>query len=70
MKCVPKSPVDNELVLVRVMAWCLQGNKLLPEPMLANIYVAIRRHEIRQPVITGTDAGQNPRVKTPTHIAI
>ena len=31
---VPWSPIDNNPVLVQVVAWCRTGNKLLPEPML------------------------------------
>ena len=34
LKFVPRSPIDNKLALVQVMAWCWTGDKPLPEPML------------------------------------
>ena len=33
LKFVPMGPIDNESVLVQVMAWHLTGNKPLSEPM-------------------------------------
>ena len=32
---VPKGPIENDSVLVWVMAWCRTGDKPLSEPMLA-----------------------------------
>ena len=34
LKFVPKGPIDNEVALVQVMAWCRTTDKPLPEPML------------------------------------
>ena len=33
-KFVPKGPIDNKSILVKVMAWHLVGAKPLPEPIL------------------------------------
>ena len=35
LKFVPRSPIDNKLALVQVMAWCRTGDKPLYEPMMA-----------------------------------
>ena len=37
LKFVPKGPIDNEVALVQVMAWCRTIDKPLPEPMLIQI---------------------------------
>ena len=34
LKYVPRSPIDNKLALVQVMAWCQIGDKPLPEPRM------------------------------------
>ena len=34
LKLVPRSPLNNEPVLVQVMAWRRIGDKPLPEPMM------------------------------------
>ena len=44
LKFVPKGPIDNESVLVQVMAWRRTGDKLLPEPMLTQFTDAYMRH--------------------------
>ena len=31
-------PIDENITLVQVMAWCLIGTKSLPEPMLTKSY--------------------------------
>ena len=38
------SPIDNKPALVQVMAWRRIGVKPLPEPMMAQITDAYRRH--------------------------
>ena len=30
LKYVPRSPIDNKPALIKVMAWCRTGDKLLP----------------------------------------
>ena len=49
-KLVPKSPIDNILALVQVMAWRRTDNKPLPEPMVtqftdAYVYTALEGNE-------------------------
>ena len=44
LKFVPKSPIDNKPVLVKVMAWRRPGNKPLPESMLTRVTDAYMRH--------------------------
>ena len=34
LKFIRKGPIDHNLALVQVMAWCQTGDKPLPEPML------------------------------------
>ena len=34
LEFVPESLIHNKSALVKVMAWCQEGNKPLPEPML------------------------------------
>ena len=36
LKLVPRSPIDNKLALVHVMAWCQTGDKPLPEQMMTS----------------------------------
>ena len=53
LKFVPRSPIDNKLALVRVMAWCWRGDKPLPEPMLTqftDIYAALGGDELKKAV--------------------
>ena len=33
----PKSLIDNRSLLIQVMAWCLTGDKPLPEPIMTNV---------------------------------
>ena len=40
----PVCPIDKEAALVKVVAWCLTGNKPKPEPILAKTHAAIWRH--------------------------
>ena len=35
LKFVSKIPIDNKAELVQIMVWCLTGDKLLSEPMMA-----------------------------------
>ena len=44
LKFVPRSPIDNKLALVQVMAWCQIGGKPLPEPVMAQFTDAYMRH--------------------------
>ena len=41
---VPRSPIDNMPALVQVKAWYRTGDKLLPEPVLAQFTDAYLRH--------------------------
>ena len=41
---VPRSPIDNKSVLVRVMAWRRPGDKPLPGPMMTQFTDAYMRH--------------------------
>ena len=40
----PRSPIDNTLAMVQVMAWRRTGDKPLPEPMMAQLTNAYMRH--------------------------
>ena len=42
---IPRSPIDNKLVLVQVMAWCRTGDKLLLEPMSTQFTYAYMRYK-------------------------
>ena len=44
LKFVPKGLIDNYAALVQVVAWRWTGDKLLPEPMLAQFTDAYMRH--------------------------
>ena len=44
LKFVPRSPIDNNPVLVQVTAWCRTGDKPLPEPMVTRFTDAYMRH--------------------------
>ena len=44
LKYVPRSPIDNMLALVQVMAWCRTGDESLPEPMMTQLIDAYMRH--------------------------
>ena len=44
MKFVPKGPIDNNLVLVQVMAWRLSGAKPLPEAIPTQFICAYMQH--------------------------
>ena len=44
LKLVPKSPIDNKLALVKVVAWRRTGDKPLPEPMMTQFTEAYIRH--------------------------
>ena len=44
LKFVPKGLIDNKQALIQVMAWCLTGDKPLPEPMLTQFTDAYMRH--------------------------
>ena len=44
LKFVPKGPIDNNLVLVQIMAWRRIGAKPLSEPMLSQFTDAYMRH--------------------------
>ena len=44
LKFIHKSPIDNKLALVRVMAWRRTGDKPLPEPMPTQFTDAYMRY--------------------------
>ena len=44
LKCVPRSPIDNESALVQVMVWRRTGDKPLPEQMITHFIDAYMRH--------------------------
>ena len=44
LKFISKSPVDNKLTLVQVIAWRRTGDKPLPEPMMTKSTYAYMRH--------------------------
>ena len=44
LKFVPRSPVDNKLALVQVMAWRQTGDKPLHEPTMTQFADAYMRH--------------------------
>ena len=44
LKFVPRSPIDNKLALVQVMAWRRTGDKPSPEPMVTSFSDAYMRH--------------------------
>ena len=54
LKFVPKSPIDNNPALVKIMAWHRIGDKPLSEPMLTyfhwRIYVALWGKELKNPL--------------------
>ena len=43
-KFVPKGLIDSKSTLFQVMAWCLTGNKPLPEPMMTQFTDAYMLH--------------------------
>ena len=43
LKSVPRSPIDNKLALVQIIAWRRVGDKPLPEPMLTQFTAAYMR---------------------------
>ena len=43
-KFVPRSPIDNNLALIQVMAWHQIGDKPLPEPMMSQFTDAYMWH--------------------------
>ena len=45
LKFLPRTPVDNMLVLVQVVAWHRTNGKLLADAVLTNMYVAIWRQQ-------------------------
>ena len=44
LKFVPRSPIDNKLALVQVVAWRWTGDKPLSEPMLTQFTGTYLRH--------------------------
>ena len=44
LKLVPKGPTDNNLALVKIMAWRRIGDKPVSEPMLTRLTNAYMRH--------------------------
>ena len=53
---VPKGPIDNESVLVEVMAWRRTGDKPSPDPMLAQFTDAsLGGGELTLPVLVSYD---------------
>ena len=44
LKFVPRSPIDNQLALVQVVACCLISTKPLPESMMIQFIAAYMRH--------------------------
>ena len=44
LKIVPRSPIDNKPALVQVLAWCREGDKPFPEPMLTHFTDANMPH--------------------------
>ena len=45
MKLVRKGPIYNKSTLVQVMAWCLRGDKPLPESTLNKLSDTSRRYK-------------------------
>ena len=41
LKFVPNGPIDNNLALVQIMAWCRSGDKPLSEPMMVSLLTHI-----------------------------
>ena len=39
LKFVPKSPINNIIALVQIMAWCRPGDKTLSEPVITDAYM-------------------------------
>ena len=37
LKFVPKGPINNIPALVKIMAWCLPGDKPFSEPMMTRL---------------------------------
>ena len=44
LKFVPKGLIDNMSALVQVMAWCLTGDKPIPEPVMTHFTDAYMQH--------------------------
>ena len=44
LEFISRSPIDNKLALVQVMAWSWTGNKPLPEPMLTQFTDVYMQH--------------------------
>ena len=44
LRYVPRGPIDNNLALVQVMAWCRTGDKPLPEAMMTQFIDAYMQH--------------------------
>ena len=47
LQCVNRSPHDNRLTLIQVMAWCCTGTKPLPDPMLIQIIDTYMHHRLQ-----------------------
>ena len=45
MKFYPKGPINNESILVQVVAWCQTGDKPLPKPKVTKMYNATWHHQ-------------------------
>ena len=47
LKLVPKGPIKNNPALVRIMAWCRPGDKLLSEPMVVRLptHICVAQHQ-------------------------
>ena len=44
LNCIRRSPIDNKLGLVQVMAWRRTGDKPLPETLLTDFTDAYMQH--------------------------
>ena len=44
LKFAPKGPIDNNSAVVQVMAWRRVDDKLLSEPTLTHLTVALKPH--------------------------
>ena len=46
LKFVPKGPINNNLALVQIMAWCRSGDKPLSEPMMVSLLASLGLNEL------------------------
>ena len=70
LKYVPKGPIDNNLALVQIMAWCQTGDKPLSEPMMAwfgDIYASLGLNEFSE---IGNKSLAEPMMTKETYITL